>query len=464
MNAAASYRGGVAHRLAESWGSSPLTRAGVSSDWTSIRYMRDRGRQAYRDNPVARTLVDTETDNVIGDGFNLTATTDDEDFNREAIDRWYEWLETADIRGMLTGAQLQRMIWQRSRVDGDMGVVLVSRGPESKLQLVPSEYIASPYGGGQQGVYEGIKLDSMLRPTTFYVASVDENGKATPVPISARDFVFLAHIDEPNQIRGCTAYRTIFDLLSHLDRYIDGVSLAAWMATVFGIVFKESNGANQYQNLGFATNSQGNQQRAITLENGMVKYVGSQDTVAQVDAKQPMQQTPDFIRAMLRQIGMPFDMPLEVIAKDMSTVNFASARIGLLGFYRSCRIRQAVMIERVMSRIYRWWISRAVNAGTFKTAAPQDLWRHQFLGNAWDYTDPVSEAQSDLLQISMRTKSPQMVIAERGRDEAQLARDFEEWESKYPKDMQVLSTLTRDMLANQQNQQPSPNQEPTEEP
>jgi hypothetical protein len=47
---------------------------------------------------------------------------------------------------------------------------------------------------------------------------------------------------KPNQARR-VCYMTIFDLLAHLDRYVDGVSLAAWMATVFGIVFKQNNAA-----------------------------------------------------------------------------------------------------------------------------------------------------------------------------------------------------------------------------
>ncbi len=64
--------------------------------------------------------------------------------------------------------------------------------------------------------------------------------------------------------------------------------------------------------------------------------------------------------------------------------------------------------------------------------------------NAFDYTDPVSEAQSDLLQMDMKTKSPQMVIAERGRDAARILRDWEEWD-KQTED-QVHSTMTRDPM------------------
>jgi hypothetical protein len=126
--------------------------------------------------------------------------------------------------------------------------------------------------------------------------------------------------------------------MAHLDRYVDGVSLAAWMATVMGIIFKQNNAGRQLAALPTLANSQGVQQKAITFERGMVKYIGTDEDVAQVQASQPMQQTPEFIRTMYRMLGQPFDMPLEIIAKDMSTCNFASARIGLLPFYRTCRI------------------------------------------------------------------------------------------------------------------------------
>jgi capsid protein len=142
-------------------------------------------------------------------------------------------------------------------------------------------------------------------------------------------------------------------------------------------------------------------------------------------------------------IGQPFDMPLEVLAKDMSTVNFSSARIGLLPFYRSCRIKADKFAGR-WSRTIRWWLSRERlrardDPKRWTTAFPERFWTHSLLVNAWDYTDPVSEAQSDLLQISMRTKSPQMVMTERGRDIKQIERDFEEYG-----DPDVLSTMTRD--------------------
>lgn len=449
-----SFKGGIPTRTSESWQQAMGYRYGTSAEREQLARQRDRAYHAYRNNPIARTLVDTETDNVIGDGLNYQPSTDSEEWNREATDRYYRWLEECSVRGgdIHTGCDVQRLLWSRSRIAGDIGWILVSRGIDSKIQIVPGENIANPDGRTtQKNLVDGIQFDAFGAPTTFHVRTYTDDAvmpKYEAIP--ARDFVFLPHYADPNQARGESCFTTIFDLLAHLDRYIDGVSLAAWMATVMGIIFKQNNPSRQVSLLGTATNSQGNSQKAITFENGMVKYIGTDEEVAQVQAAQPMQQTPEFIRTMYRMLGQPFQMPLEVLAKDMSTVNFASARIGLLGFYRSCRIKADKFASR-WSRTIRWWLSRerqrpAGDPKRWKTAFPDNYWSHELLPNEWDYTDPVSEAQSDLLQIDMGTKSVQQVMAERGRDAERILRERRDW-AKETKDLPpVHSTMTRDPM------------------
>jgi capsid protein len=100
----------------------------------------------------------------------------------------------------------------------------------------------------------------------------------------------------------------------------------------------------------------------------------------------------------------------------MSQVNFSSARIGLIGYYRACRARQKAFRSRCLTRIYRWWLSREVKMGRFLAKVPAEFWPHRFMAEGWDYTDPVSEAQADQLQIDMGIKTASMAAAERGRD------------------------------------------------
>lgn len=478
-----SYKQGLSTRLSETYTTATGMRFDNESDRAKLRGARDRAYSAYSNNPVAAALVDTETDNVIGDGLNYQPQTGSKEWDKEAKDKYYEWLESCSVRGsdIHPGCSIERLLWSQSRIAGDIGWMLVSRGADSHIQIVPSENIVTPDDMRQRDsdVRDGIRFDSFGRPKAFFVMTYDDiTGRKTFTEIQSRDFVYLPHYTRPTQTRGATCFLTIEDLLAHLDRYVDGVSLAAWMATVMGIIFKQNNSAKQMAALSTLTNSAGDQQKAITFENGMVKYIGTDEEVAQVQPHQPMQQTPDFIRAMFRMIGQPFRMPLEVIAMDMSTCNFASARIGLLPFYRSCRIKGAFFASH-WSRTIRWWLSRErqrdrSDPKRWKTTFPDNYWKHELIVNAWDYTDPVSEAQSDLLQIDMGTKSAFQVISERGRDAEQIIADRKEWAQK-TKDLPLVnSTMTRhpqlgvgaqgDPLGKEQVEPPEPAQPDKPEP
>jgi capsid protein len=170
-------------------------------------------------------------------------------------------------------------------------------------------------------------------------------------------------------------------------------------------------------------------------------------------------------------------MPLEVIAKDMSTCNFASARIGLLPFYRACKYK-AAWFGSHWSRTIQWWLSREKNRAPrdpkkWKTPFPENYWKHELLPNAFDYTDPVSEVESDLIQCDAGFKSPQMVIAERGRDAEKILQQRHEWAEKTKGLQTVNSTKTRhpqtgvgatgDPLGHEQAEPPKPAPAPTKD-
>jgi lambda family phage portal protein len=447
-----SYRGGVATRLDRGFSTNLSLVHGSTGERQKLASMRDRARQLDRDNSIAHSLLNTETDNVVAEGMTLQSRTSDNTFNNEAEERFYRWLDIADIRQSFSGSQLQRMIYRCARRDGDVGILLANVNGESRLQIIPADLIADETGGVGKDRVNGIEFDRYGTPRRFSVRTVDDQGTDKYQWIPQQDMIFYAHRREPNQTRGESCFAQVFGLLDQLDGYIDAVVVASRMAAVFGLIFKESGGAAQYNSLPSITNSQGNPQKAITIENGMLKYIGQDDDVVQVQAQQPMAQTPDFIRAMMRLVGMPFDMPLELAMHDMSQVNFSSARIGLLSYYRACRSRQEDYIARVWNRVYRWWISREYkrwqlgDERAFVTPFPDDFLEYQWMARGWQYTDPVSEGQADQLAIDMGIDSPQGVCARLGRDwEAiQVDRKKAQDATRAASLPVIRSTLTRD--------------------
>lgn len=466
-----SYRGGVGTRTDRPG----LTRdrsmiGGRSSERANLANMRDRARRAYRDNAIARSLLDTETDSVIADGFTLQARTTDSEFNRRVEEAWNRWVDAADIRGMMTGAQWQRQAWLEPRKDGDGGFLLVDRGGESRLQYIPGDLIRNPdkrLGGAsveQPTIFDGVETNTVGRPVAFHVLSEDELGRRDFTRVTAQNFVWLSHREAPLSVRGVTCYAPIFGLLDQVDGYVDAVVIAARMAAVFGLIIKESTAAKQYGGLQTLANVKGDQQRALTLENGSVKYMGVDGDVVQVQAQQPMQQTPDFIRAMMRLIGQPFQMPLELVLKDVSQANLSSLRGARQDYHRHCLARQEWFRKTCLSRIYQWWLSREAATGRIEVPATlsETYWTHQFMPRGWAFTDPVTEAQAALLEIDMGIQSPQGVAAGLGRDFETLQQQIREAREMRDGLPDIRSTYTRD--PSQQMPGAKPAQEPTTTP
>lgn len=456
----ASHRGGVNTRTSRGYDRASTIRGGTSSDRANQASRAAKAMQVYKEHPIGRSLLKTETDNVVSSGFRLQAKTESKEFNREVEEKWNEAWETFDIRGLLSGVDLMRQFYRSPRRDGDGGIVLVDRGGESRLQYIPRQLICSPNNKqNQPGIIDGIEVTSATRPLAFHVKYEDEWGKQQWERVPASNFIYLApEIDDDLGLRGDSCYSQVFGYLDQIDGYVDAVIIAARMAAVFGLIFREGSGAKQFGGLNTLANSKGDQQKALTIENGMAKYIGPDDSIVQVQAQQPMTQTPDFIRAVCRLIGLPFDMPLELVCKDMSQVNFASARIGLIGYYRACRARQKAFIARCLTRIYQWWLSREVKMGRMVNAAPPEFWKHKFMAEGWDYTDPVSEAQADLLQINMGIKTRAMAAAERGRDleEMLIENAAEAAAIRLAKLIDVGSNMTRDRVEEKKEEAKTP--------
>lgn len=463
----AAYRGAVATRSSQSWTTSTSYRGGRAGERVQQMHMRDRSREVYRSNEIYRSLLTTETDNIIADGLTLQMDARDEagvsveSFNEEAEERFAKWLEWADITGKHIGSALFRLSWLQPRKDGDGGFVKILKRGYPYLQYVPGDLIRNPIGSVPNGqieqydystTFDGVECDPSGRPIAFWVRDVDEVGHDSSTRIPSRDFVYIPFLDDPLGVRGVPVGMPIFNRLDQIDYYVDAVTRAAIMAAIFGLIEKRRNPGAVLNQMGMEPNAAGEFQKAVTYEDGLLKVIGTDESLMQVQATQPMQQTPDFIRALFRIVCLAFDMPIEIGQKDLSQVNFSGGRIGLIAYYRSCRSKLEFIRGTCWNPIVRWWLSverKRQQLGypdAFKTPFPRHWDRFALMGREWDFNDPETEAKADLLEISMGVKSPQMACAARGRDFVSVARQTAKAKGLFS-DLKlpwVLSSSTRD--------------------
>jgi lambda family phage portal protein len=359
---------------------------------------------------------------VVGSGFTLQAKTTDDTFNDAVEAKWMDWWTygTPELRGYLSGCQLERHLRKSNRRDGDVGLVLLRDGG---VQLIESDLIESPVELlklQNLTIVDGVKVNGQGRPVGYYIRSSGDVARGFEyTEVNARDFVFYPRIATEHQFntRGVSAFSTTFPMFDHLDGYVDATVIAARMAAIFGLVIKKMNPTGAFNNLQYsAANADGNQQAAMNLEPGMVHYLGLDEDITQVKSDHPSQSFPEFVATMLRLIGQPFSMPLEVLALDYSRTNYSSARAALEQFHRAARVEQREFANRVLSRIYKWRVSKWVNDGELPTPADENYWAHTFVAPGWPYLDPVKEIQAAMLAIDGGLSTATDELAKIGKD------------------------------------------------
>jgi hypothetical protein len=196
------------------------------------------------------------------------------------------------------------------------------------------------------------------------------------------------------------------------------------------------------------------QQKVITLEGGTLKVMGTNESVFQIQASQPMQQTPEFLRALSRIAAIGFDMPLEVALRDLSQVNFSGGQLGMKGYERTCRVRQDWHKSQCWNRITFWWLSverqrqQFGYPDAFKTPFPDDFGTFELHAREWLLRDRQGEAAADLLEFAIGVGSPQRACAQRSIDYKDvLAQRESAWKDNEAAGLpNVLPSTTRDVL------------------
>jgi lambda family phage portal protein len=423
----ASYNGAVATRFSTPWGTSQQPQSLYAMQAYEHLRMRDRARNLDRNNAIANGLLTRAVENVVGQGFQFQATANNPEWSDEQNHAWNQkaealmsgWFETCDITG-LTWLEHQRLLFRSHLRDGDVGSILVDDKTYGvRLQPVEGDLIATPNKAAPKNVVDGVALGLANRPVSFYIASYDTAGTASSVEIAAENFVFMPRLNRLTQIRGEPCFAQSFTLFDQIDGWIEATLINARMAACFGIAIFKNNPANLLGNVTTTTtNNAGQQQREINVEPGMMPVFENGEKIETISPGQPQQSFPENLTMMLRLVGVPLGMPVELVTLDFSRPSFAAVRAAMLQAYNSFKSMQQLFIDRYLRRVYRWRISKLIKAGLLEPHP--DAWSHRWIGAPFPFIDPVKELQGIQMAIDMGLESLDAACAAQGRDYEQI--------------------------------------------
>jgi len=380
-------------------------------------------RQRVEESPIYQAIVNARVNNIVGREYRLMMRSGDAAWDTEVEAWWALQKDRLDIRGMRTWGQLLRSWQARHDVDGDVGIALVSDEfagkPLSYVQGFEAEHISKDKGDAKD---TGIDFDEYGMPKTYWVTPDLESTPQNPTDSPAENFCLLMNDNtyRLNRARGISMFLQLFNMGQDYVDLMDAIIQKCKNEAYIGLKFFMQPGGDG--------NLFGGAQSTDTAENsvdysqvkmlpGMNLVLGDGENVEVLESKAPHAEFDAFEKKLISRMVMPFGLSYELITGDYSAMNDRTARVQLKQFEKAIRPEQA-KIGYLATRIFRWSLSRAVNAGELKPPANMKTWFNHTWGKpGFPYINILQEAQANIMLLDKGLTSRTKILAEQGDDD-----------------------------------------------
>lgn len=417
------------------------------------RRLRDRSRDLERNNPHAAKAVSNWVTDLVGDGILPRPDSGRKARDKKvkaAFDKWsrrcdadgqldFFGLQTLAVRGMVTGGEmLARRRWRRPQDGHDIPV---------QIQLLEPDFLDDARHGlfpGGNSAIQGIEFDQIGRRTAYWLFSEHPgNNFATVLSgitskrIPATEIVHL-YEKQRTQARGVPWCAPVIRRMRDVDDYDFAEGIRKKIeASVVGIVTSEDESDPSIAPI--VKDAHGN-----IIEKMAPGLIGYARNGKEIKFNQPatIGGYEEYKRVSAREIAAGFRQPYELLTGDLSTVNFSSARIGLVAYRRLVsQMQWQIIIPMLLEPWWNWFCEAAYLAGEIDTPDVPVEWSPP----KWAAIDPYKDALADLITIRTGTRSWQDVTAERGRNPADVLADIVRFNADVDRDGVVLDSDPRRM-------------------
>lgn len=438
-----------------------------------LETIRDRSRDAIRNQPMAAGAVNNTVDHVVGTGLRpqsrvkveglrrVQGATPEviEAFQREAEFLFWHWASKphADGRRTLNFDGLSGLAFRSVLGDGDCFVQYKSRPAFTTplttcIQLVEADFVSNPYGLGPgdelqktgRRVYGGVEKNRNGVPVAYWVSDhhpgdvLRHPGKWTRMAsVGSQGQRVFQHLFNPlriGQSRGIPWLAPAIHVLKILKDYSTSEATAALISSMFSVLLKSPQGD------GFSklTDPDGTVRTPdpgeVELRPGLVAQLPHGFDVETVDPARPNRDYEPFVMAQLRELGVSLGLPLEVLTKHFQS-SYSAARAALLDAWRFFFCRRKWLVDYFCCPVWEAVITEGVARGLltapgfFDDQLARDAWLAvEWTGDAPGQIDPYKEAmaQEKRLETGVTTLQEETAASTGGdweRKHAQRAKE-----------------------------------------
>lgn len=462
------------------------SRAPRVADWDETLYSpntaldaaptaRARSQDAVRNNPWIRRALKLLVSHLIGCGIQPRPKIADKALRTEVLTLWNDWVEDADADGVLGFYGMQSLITRARYESGEIFLRLMRRPRGTanvplQIRLMEADLLPMGYNVPATNIRQGIERDATGRRLAYHFYKrhpgeryllADPN---TTTRVPAEDILHHYLPERPGQLRGAPEGLSALHRARVLDQYESAeLTRKRNKARFSGVIYKETPedntltdapanptldalraqlaaveaSADYLANVPEALASAVTLREQIVLEQEKKTFVDIEDGyMLQLALSERVELFGgdtgnngllDFLRAQLRGIAAAWGVPYELVVGDYAETNDRIMRVILNVFYRELEFQQDHFISQCLQPVYRAWLNAAVltNAvvipGYF--ADPRAWQRCEWRPQAWNYVNPLQEAQTKILKIRNGLTSRSAVVAEDGWDAEDVDND-----------------------------------------
>ncbi|OBZ09103.1 phage portal protein [Bacillus sp. FJAT-27264] len=397
--------------------------------------IRARAQDLEHNSDIAAGILQAFDRNVVGTGIMLQAKIPHDipgnaagEFNKKIETLWKEYCKAGniDITATQSLEEITEMIVRRYHVDGGIFVVKVyvkdSEYP-FKLQLRSVDELNTLVQPGEgKRIVEGVELDDFNRPVAYHFKKASDGYLMNPaetVRIPAKDVIFLFKKTDPRQVREVSQLVTALPRIKDANQFIEAVSIKERVLACMSVFIKKSTPQGGVGR-GVRSGGQEVDYSGVSLSPGMIGELNPGDEVQTVIPAGQASNTKEFITTLVRMIAAGLGLSYEAVSRDLSQVNYSSARQGLIEDRKLYKKLQKMIIDRVLRPVYLEFLESMYLSGKLDLPGySQDRSRytaHVWVppGNTW--IDPKKEADANKTALESNQDTLARICAERGED------------------------------------------------
>lgn len=242
-------------------------------------------------------------------------------------------------------------------------------------------------------------------------------GQMTRVPASQVQYVYMAEDERPEQSVGVPWVHTAARRLRQVGEYEQAQLVAAVVGSrKMGFLTPSMEAAGLYST---GQRDEDGGDLVSEVEAGTIEELPPGYEFSTFDPTFPHQELPHFIKAMLRGTAAGLGPSYASLSNDLESVNYSSARIGLLSERDCWRMIQDFVIEDTERTSFERWLRYKILDGSLSIPidrVPEIMAQQHFQPRGWEYTDPAKEVKASIDRINAGLSTPSIELAKLGLD------------------------------------------------